>query len=459
MDYELTEEQKILQSSAADFLKKECPKELVRQLAETDEKYSPELWRKMAELGWMGLHLPEEYGGTDWSFLNMAVLLEEMGYNICPGPFISTTLLGCVPVLEAGTEDQKQEILPKVANGELILTMALTESDGGYEPAALKVKAVQEDDGWVIDGVKLFVPDALVADYILCVARTSDASDPAAGLTLFLVKRDHPGVTVTPLKTISKDNQCEVAFDKVRLAAGSVIGQVGQAWPIVEAALDRAAVARAAETVGAMRAALDLSLAYAKERVQFGQPIGSYQAMQHYMADMWVDILGTRNLVLQAAWKLSTGEPAEKEVSMAKIQQPEIAVGPPRRLLAADDDGPDDRLLLHFATRNHALDTADDDIPERGRTPPGAAQDLDAHHLFGPGVVRDGQSSFLLNHRSIYPSIAASCLAAARRADTSTARLFSTTRTNSQRLVFERGRDSTISTVSPSPDSLFSSCT
>ena len=324
MDYELTEEQKILQNSAADFLKKECPKELVRQLAETDEKYSPELWRKMAELGWMGLHLPEEYGGTDWSFLNMAVLLEEMGYNICPGPFISTTLLGCVPVLEAGTEDQKQEILPKVANGELILTMALTESDGGYEPAALKVKAVQEDDEWVIDGVKLFVTDASVADYILCVARTSDTSDPAAGLTLFLVKRDHPGVTVTPLKTISHDNQCEVAFEKVRVAASSVIGQVDQAWPIVKAALDKAAVARAAETVGAMRAALELSLAYSKERVQFGRPIGSYQAMQHYMADMWVDILGTRNLVLQAAWKLSIGEPAGKEVSMAKIRAGEL---------------------------------------------------------------------------------------------------------------------------------------
>jgi len=324
MDYELTEEQKILQNSAADFLKKECPKELVRQLAETDEKYSPELWRKMAELGWMGLHLPEEYGGTDWSFLNMAVLMEEMGYNICPGPFISTTLLGCVPILEAGTEDQKQEILPKVANGDLILTMALTEADGGYEPSALKVTAAREDDAWVIDGVKLFVPDALVADYILCVARTSEASDPEAGLTLFLVKRDQPGMTVTPLKTISKDNQCEVAFDKVRLDAGSVLGQVDQAWPVVKAALDRAAVARSAETVGAMRATLDLTVAYAKERVQFGRPIGSFQAIQHYLADMWVDMLGTRNLVIRAAWKLSTGEPADKEVSMAKIRAGEM---------------------------------------------------------------------------------------------------------------------------------------
>jgi alkylation response protein AidB-like acyl-CoA dehydrogenase len=320
VEFELNEEQKILQKSAADFLKKECPKELVRRLDDSDKKHSPELWRKMAELGWLGLHLPEAYGGTELSFLNMAVLMEEMGYNICPAPFISTTLLGSVPILQAGTEDQKKEILPKVAGGELILTMALTESDGGTEPSALNVRAVREGDGWVIDGVKLFVPDALVADYILCVARTNKASDPEAGLTLFLVKRDHPGVTVTPLKTISKDSQCEVSFDKVRVDGDSTIGPKDQAWPIVKAALDRAAVACAAETVGAMRATLDMTLAYAKERIQFGRPIGSFQAIQHYLADMWVDMLGTRNLVLRAAWKLSTDEPADKEVSMAKVR-------------------------------------------------------------------------------------------------------------------------------------------
>ncbi|MDB4433352.1 acyl-CoA/acyl-ACP dehydrogenase [bacterium] len=320
MDFELNEEQKMLQESAGDFLKRECPKELVRRLEDSDEQYSPELWRKMAELGWVGLHLPEEYGGTDWSFLHMAVLLEEMGYNICPAPFISTTILGCVPILEAGTEDQKRQVLPAVARGELILTMALTESDGGYEPSTLKVTAARAGDLWVIDGVKLFVPDALVADTILCVARTSEASDPEAGLTLFLVRRDHPGVTVTPLRTISRDNQCEVAFDKVRLDADSVIGPVDRAWPVVKPTLRMAAVARAAETVGAMRATLDMTVAYAKERVQFGRPIGSFQAIQHFLADMWVDMLGTRNLVLQAAWKLSTDEPADKEVSMAKVR-------------------------------------------------------------------------------------------------------------------------------------------
>jgi alkylation response protein AidB-like acyl-CoA dehydrogenase len=320
VDFELDEEQTMLRESAGEFLKRECPMELVRSLQESDEKHSPELWRKMADLGWMGLHLPEEYGGTDWSFLHMAVLLEEMGYALCPAPFVSTTILGSLPILEAGTEEQKRRILPQVAGGGSILTMAITELDGGMEPSALRVKAARAGDSWVLDGVKLFVPDALVADTILCVARTAEASDPEAGLTLFLVERRQPGVEVTPLRTISWDNQCEVVFENVRLDAGSVIGEVGGAWPLVKATSDRAALARAAETVGAMRATLDMTLAYAKERVQFGRPIGSFQSIQHYLADMWVDMLGCRNLVYRAAWKLSTDEPADEEISMAKIR-------------------------------------------------------------------------------------------------------------------------------------------
>ncbi len=324
MDYELTEEQKILQKTAADFLKKECPKELVRRLDDSKKGYSPELWRKMAELGWVGLTFPEEYSGTECSFLDLAILLEEMGYNICPGPFISTTVLGSFPILRAGSEDQKRTLLPAIAHGDLLLTMALTESDGGYEPETLKVNAVQKDGQWVLNGTKLFVSDALVADYILCVARTSESSDPEAGLTIFLVKAGSPGMTITLLKTISKDKQCEVNFNDVRLDAGNIIGPVGRAWPIVKAVLNRAAMARSAETVGTMRAAMDMTLAYVKEREQFGRPIGSFQSIQHYLADMWLDILGTRNLVLQAAWKLSTDDPAAREVSMAKVRAGEM---------------------------------------------------------------------------------------------------------------------------------------
>ncbi len=325
MDFDLNEEQKILQNSAGDFLKKECPKDLVRRLIETGEPHDPGLWRKMAELGWMGLHLPETFGGTGWSFLDLAVLLEEMGYHLCPGPFVSTVVLGATPVLEGGTEAQKQEILPKVAAGEKILTLAMTEADGGCEPGAFQAcRARRDGEGWLLEGTKVFVPDAGTAETILVLARTGEGGDPAEGLTLFRVERESPGVTVTPLKTISKDPQYEVALEKVRVGADAVIGPEGGAWPLVKAALDRAAVARAAETVGVIRATLDLTLAYANERVQFGRPIGSFQAIQHYLADMWVDLLGTRNLVYKAAWKISTGEPASGEVSMAKVRAGEM---------------------------------------------------------------------------------------------------------------------------------------
>jgi len=319
LDIELNEDQRILQKSARDFLKKECPKDLVRTLADSDQGYSPELWAKMAALGWMGLLVPEEYDGIGWSFVEQAVLLEEMGYALCPAPFISTTILGAQTLLLAGNEEQKRDILPKVVAGDLILTMALAESDGGCEPSALNLNAVMEEDNWVLNGTKLFVPDALAADYLFCAARTSEESDPENGLTIFLVDTKTVGVNVTPLKNISKDKQCEVAFDNVCLNSESIIGQADQAWPTIKAIINMSGLARAAETVGVMRAVLDMTVAYAKERVQFGRPIGSFQAIQHYMADMWVDTLGARSLVMKAAWKLATGQPSDEAIGMAKV--------------------------------------------------------------------------------------------------------------------------------------------
>jgi alkylation response protein AidB-like acyl-CoA dehydrogenase len=320
VDFELNEDQRMLQKAARDFLADNCAKELVRSLDDSEEGHSPELWSKMAELGWMGLLLPEEYGGIGWSFVEMVVLMEEMGYNICPGPFVSTTILGSLPLLLAGSEDQKQELLPKVADGELILTMAVSEYDGGFEPSTINLEAARKGDAWILNGTKLFVSDALVTDYILCVARTDTASNAEEGLTIFLVDAKTQGVNITPLKTISKDKQCEVAFDNVSLGDAAVVGSVGGAWPIVKGVMDRAAIARSAETLGAMRATLDMTVQYAKDRVQFGRPIGSFQAVQHFLADMWVDIIGTRTLIMKAAWKLATDQPADREVGMAKAR-------------------------------------------------------------------------------------------------------------------------------------------
>jgi alkylation response protein AidB-like acyl-CoA dehydrogenase len=318
MDLGLSEEQEMLKELARDFLQKECPKRLVRQLDESDEGYSSELWHKMAELGWMGLVFPEKYGGSERNFLDLTILLEEMGYNIVPGPFFSTVVLGGLTVLTAGSEEQKMEFLPKIASGEMILSLALTEPTASYDAASVKTKAIAHNGKYVIKGTKLFVLNANVADYILCVARTKQAKNPENGITLFLVDAKSPGVKCTLLKTLARDKQCEVVFDNVTVSEKSIVGERDGGWPIVKDVLQKATVAKCAEMVGGTQAALDMAVNYAKERVQFGRPIGSFQAIQHYCANMATDVSGSRFVTYKAAWKVSEGLTAALDVAIAK---------------------------------------------------------------------------------------------------------------------------------------------
>ena len=318
MDLGLSEEQEMLKELARDFLQKECPKRLVRQLDESDEGYSSELWHKMAELGWMGLVFPEKYGGSERNFLDLAILLEEMGYNIIPGPFFSTVVLGGLTILTAGSEEQKIEFLPKIARGEMILSLALTEPTISYDAASVKTKAVARNGEYVIKGTKLFVLNANVADYILCVARTKETKNPEDGITIFLVDAKSPGVKCTLLKTLARDKQCEVVFDNVTVSEKSIVGERDEGWPIVKDVLQKATVAKCAEMVGGAQAALDMAVNYAKERVQFGRPIGSFQAIQHYCANMATDVSGSRFITHKAAWKVSEGLPAALDVAIAK---------------------------------------------------------------------------------------------------------------------------------------------
>ena len=318
MDLGLNEEQEMLKTSARDFLQKECPKQLVKQLDESDAGYSPELWRKMAELGWTGLIFPEKYGGSGGSFLDLIVLLEEMGYNILPGPFFSTVVLCGLTILASGTEEQKRELLPKIANGEMILALALTEPSASYDAASIKAKATAHNDDYIINGTKLFVLDANVADYILCVARTKETKNPEDGLTIFLVDAKSPGIKCTLLKTLARDKQCEIVLDNVTLPKKNILGKLDQGWPIVKDALQKATAAKCAEMVGGAQAALEMTVKYAKERVQFNRPIGSFQAIQHYCANMLTDVDGARFITYKAAWELSEGLPATKDVAVAK---------------------------------------------------------------------------------------------------------------------------------------------
>jgi len=318
MDIGLSEEQEILKASARDFLARECPKKLVKELDESDKGYSPELWRKMAELGWMGLVFPEDYGGSGGTFLDLVVLLEEMGYNILPGPFFSTIVLGGLPILKAGSEEQKKKFLSRIARGELILTMALTEPSASYDASAIAVKASPRNSEYSINGTKLFVTDANVADYLLCVARTKETANPQTGITIFVVDAKTPGIKCTLLKTLARDKQNEVVFNNVNVAKENIVGGLDHGWPVIQDTLEKAAVAKCAEMVGGAQAALEMAVNYAKERIQFNRPIGTFQAVQHYCANMVTDVDGARYITYKAAWKLSKGIPATKSVAMAK---------------------------------------------------------------------------------------------------------------------------------------------
>jgi alkylation response protein AidB-like acyl-CoA dehydrogenase len=318
MDLGLNEEQEMLRQSARDFLQRECPKKLVKQLDESDQGYSPELWRKMAGLGWMGLAFPEKYGGSGRDFLDLAILLEEMGHNIVPGPFFSTVVLGGLTILAAGSEEQKMKFLPKIARGEMIVSLALTEPSASYDAASVRTKAIARNGEYVIKGTKLFVLNANVADHILCVARTRKTRNPEDGITVFLVDARSPGLKCTLLKTLARDKQCEVVFDNVTVSEKSVVGKRDDGWPIVKDILQKAAVAKCAEMVGGAQAALDMAVNYAKDRVQFGRPIGSFQAIQHYCANMAMDVSGSRFVTYKAAWKVSEGIQAALDVAIAK---------------------------------------------------------------------------------------------------------------------------------------------
>ena len=317
MDLGLNETQQMLKSSARAVFSTECPPSLVRAMEEDARGYSDELWRKMADLGWLGLSFPEEYGGAGSDFLDLSVLLEEMGQALVPGPFFST-VLGGLTLLDAANEDVKGDLLPKISQGQLLLTLALTEPSGTYDPQGIETQADHQGEEYVIKGTKLFVPEANVADLMIVAARTASNADPKEGLTLFLVPRNSSGVAVTPQATLASDKQCEVEFQDVRVSSTSIVGGVGEGWPILERTLERAAVAKCMEMLGGAEAVLEMTLEYTKQRVQFGRPIGSFQAVQHHCANMAIDVQGCRYIAYQAAWKVAEGLPAAREVSMAK---------------------------------------------------------------------------------------------------------------------------------------------
>ncbi|KLU61167.1 acryloyl-CoA reductase (NADH) [Peptococcaceae bacterium CEB3] len=319
MNYDLSDEQNMLKRGSRKFLAKECTGRFVREMAVDEKGFTEELWQKMADLDWMGIAIPDQYGGSGGNFLDLVVLLSEMGYSLLPGPFFSAVVLGGFAVVEAGDEKQKKTILPDLALGKKFMTMAWMEEEGRCFPADIKLSARKENGNYVLSGSKLFVADAHVSDIIICAARTAEASeDPCSGISLFLVDAGSPGINLYPLDTMAGDKQFEVVFNRVEVSASKLLGESGGGWRILEKVILMAATAKCAEMSGGAERVMDLVLKHVNQRVQFGRPIGSFQAVQHHCADMLIYLDTLKFMTFQAAWKIANGSDFAQEASMCK---------------------------------------------------------------------------------------------------------------------------------------------
>jgi len=290
MDFALTQDQETLRSSVRDFLQKECASTVVRRACDSDQPYDVELWRKAADLGWPGLCIPEEYGGVGLGWTETALLAEEMGRALFPGPYLST-LLSATAILAGGNEETKQRYLPKLADGSFIGAVALFEGRGD-RPEDIRLKARPSDDGYVLDGVKLFVTDGTAADVIVVAAAGENS------LQYFVVDSTDRGVSTEALPVVDRTRrQAAISFAEVQVPSSNMLD--GQ---IFEFLRDRAALFIAAEQTGIARRCMEMSVEYAKTRQQFGKPIGVYQAVSHKLADMYMLVEHATSLVLFAAW-------------------------------------------------------------------------------------------------------------------------------------------------------------
>lgn len=362
MDYSLNEEQMMLQKTARDFLEKECTEAFVRDMEEDDEGFSPELWQKLADLGWLGLPFPEEYGGTGGTAMDMAVLYEEMGRAMLPSPHLSTVVLAGLTILAAGSEEQKKALLPKIINGELILALALTEPESlwngdAWKPDGVTLKATADGDGYLLSGVKLLVRDAHIADQLLVVARTRYGAAPEDGITLFLVDASTEGITCTPQATTAGDKPCEVVFNQAKIPASGMLGELGGGWTPLAGPLQTGAVMLCAEMVGSGQRALEIAVDYAMTRVQFEQPIGINQYVQGHCVHCLTNVEASRWITYKAAWVMSDGLPAEMEAAAAKAWTSpahEKALWYAHQVLAGAGYGQDDGVLPLLSRRGLA---------------------------------------------------------------------------------------------------------
>jgi len=316
MDFGFSSEQKMLRNSFKEFFNKECTPDLVRELWDDPRGYSEKIWKKMAKLGWLGLIYDEQYGGSECGFLDLFILFEEMGKSQLPSPLFTSAVLSGLIIDACGNEAQKRSYLKPMISGRSILTLALLNNGGEQDFHSPEIEATIDEKGeHRLNGVRWLVPYANAADAILVCA---DAIGSESGPTLYCIETKTDGVTCTPLNTLYGENKCVVHFNNVKVTADQIIGDIGNGNYCVEKILPQAVVLKCAEMIGGARHVLDSTVAYVKERHQFGRPLGALQAVQHLCADMNTLYIGARLVAYQAASRIDLHMPADKEVAIAK---------------------------------------------------------------------------------------------------------------------------------------------
>jgi alkylation response protein AidB-like acyl-CoA dehydrogenase len=322
----LNEEQRLLQDTSREFLSNHAPVSNLRALRDSrDSKgYSTELWQQMAELGWASIILPQEYGGLEFGFTGLGVVMEETGRTLTASPLLASAVIGASAILLGGNASQKESLLPAIASGELTLALALEESHH-HRPNRIATRAQVDGDNYIITGNKTFVLDGHSADRLLVVARTDGETRDTSGISLFLVDPDSEGLRRQRTSLMDSRNAANISFERVRVSREDIVGEPGQGWAVLEPTLDRARVALAAEMLGSALEAFERTVAYLKEREQFGVKIGSFQALQHRAAHMQSRIELCRSVVLQALTAVDeTPEQLPLLASLAKTQLNEL---------------------------------------------------------------------------------------------------------------------------------------
>ncbi len=295
MNFAFSEEQEELRNIVRSFLENKSSEEAVREQMETEKGFDAAVWNQMAEqMGLQSLIIPEEFGGSGYSYVELCVVLEEMGRRLLCAPYFSTVVLGANTILQSGDDAAKKELLPGIASGETKATLALTEANGRWDESGIEATATKDGDAWKISGEKMFVLDGHTADLVIVAAKTG------AGTSLFTVQGDASGLTREALSTMDQTRkQAKLTFADT---PATLLGTEGKGWDVLSTVLDLTAVALAAEQVGGAQLVLEMAVQYAKDRVQFGRPIGSFQAIKHKCADMLLEVESAKSAAYYAAW-------------------------------------------------------------------------------------------------------------------------------------------------------------